>query len=60
MKAIEEIGKGFIALANLTLVLIFFKEFMHSTNLSLLIYGLFFSIVLYSLGFKLIQKSEER
>ena len=59
MKSIEEVGKGLIALANLTLVLIFFKEFSLTQNWIELGTGIIFSILLYSVGYTLIKKTEK-
>jgi hypothetical protein len=58
MKALEEVGKGVIALANLTGVLIFFKGFQQTFDLSLLFLGTTTIFILYFLGYHLIKISE--
>ncbi|WOE69355.1 hypothetical protein RZR97_09575 [Hydrogenimonas thermophila] len=59
MKALEELGKGFIALANLIFVLIFFKEAVLKSDMSLFVIGVLFTIGIYYVGYKLIKKSEK-
>ena len=59
MKALEEVGKGLIALANLIFALVIFKEAMSESNISLFTSGIFFIIGTYYIGYKLIKKSNE-
>jgi len=59
MKALEEVGKGLIALANLLFALVIFKDAILNSNIKMLIYGLFLLIVLYMFGYKIIKKSSK-
>jgi len=59
MKALEEVGKGLIALANLIFALVFFKDAILNSNIKMLIYGLILLIVLYMFGYKIIKKGSK-
>ncbi len=58
---LKEVGKGFITLANLILVLFLFNNYMQKDDFNLL--GVIFTLVsillLYILGYKFVNKGDE-
>lgn len=60
MKYLEELGKGLINFANIGTVLIFLKLFINDFNYNYLVAGAIFFISFYTMGVKLIKKSEEK
>jgi hypothetical protein len=59
MKALEEVGKGLIALANLIFALVVFKEAIIRSDATVFILGLLIVFSMYYLAFRIIRKSEE-
>ena len=49
-ETLKEIGKGLIALANLSMVLLFFKYYQDSNEILYFYKGVFFGISLYFFG----------
>lgn len=49
-ETLKEIGKGLIALANLLMVLLFFKHYQETDNIIDFYYGVIFGISLYFFG----------
>ena len=59
MKYLEEFGKGLINFANIGTVLLFFKAYIGNFDIIYLVDGVLFFIIFYSVGVRLIKKSEE-
>jgi len=58
VKYLEELGKSLLNFANLGTILIFFKLYFSNFDIIYLISGIVFFIGFYTIGLKLIKKSE--